>query len=166
MKLYRTELEAGLYNKLIDLSPESLRLSHVAKKIQCELSNENSSSGFRIYGKIDSTINVSCDRCLKDYQDDLSSKLNIILTNNEEIIKEMNSDVMIFNNSDDFIDISDILRDIILLDEPIKKLCNSNCKGLCSNCGLNLNEKHCDCKKFESNESLKELENLINYNLE
>ena len=166
MKLYRTELEAGLYNKLIDLSPESLRLSHVAKKIQCELSNENSSSGFRIYGKIDSTINVSCDRCLKDYQDNLSSKLNIILTNNEEIINDMNSDIIRFNNSDDFIDISNILRDIILLDEPIKKLCNSNCKGLCSNCGLNLNEKHCECKKFESNESLKELENLINNNLD
>ncbi|MEC9007213.1 MAG: DUF177 domain-containing protein, partial [Candidatus Neomarinimicrobiota bacterium] len=120
------------------------------------------SSSFRVYGKIDTTINVSCDRCLKDYQNDLSSKLNIILTHNEEIIKEMSSDVIRFKNSDDFIDISNILRDIILLDEPIKKLCNKDCKGLCSNCGLNLNEKDCDCKQFESNESLKELENLIN----
>ncbi|MEE3302301.1 MAG: DUF177 domain-containing protein [Candidatus Neomarinimicrobiota bacterium] len=162
MKLYRTDLEVGLKNKLIALAPESLRLNRVTKKIKCELSNEKSSSGFRIYGKIDTTINVSCDRCLKDYQNDLSSKLNIILTHNEEIIKEMSSDVIRFKNSDDFIDISNILRDIILLDEPIKKLCNNDCKGLCSNCGLNLNEKDCDCKKFESNQSLKELENLIN----
>lgn len=39
-----------------------------------------------------------------------------------------------------------ILEDIYLF-LPSKFLCKEDCKGLCSKCGTNLNEKSCDCKK-------------------
>ena len=39
---------------------------------------------------------------------------------------------------------------------------NEDCKGLCSSCGLNLNNDQCKCKKIESTQNLKELEKLIN----
>ncbi len=38
------------------------------------------------------------------------------------------------------------LEDIYLF-LPSKFLCSPDCKGLCSKCGTNLNEKSCDCKK-------------------
>ena len=162
MKLYRTELESGFKNKQIILSSNSLKLEEVNEKIHCELSCDKSSSGYRVFGAIISKINLLCDRCLVNYDNDLSAKLDVILTNNEEIINEMSSDVIRFMGSDDFVDITKILRDIILLEEPIKKVCSQNCKGLCSSCGLNLNNDQCKCKKIESNQNLKELEKLIN----
>jgi uncharacterized metal-binding protein YceD (DUF177 family) len=38
------------------------------------------------------------------------------------------------------------IRDEILLDNPIRILCRSDCRGLCVFCGANLNEGPCDCK--------------------
>ena len=162
MKLYRTELELGFKNKQIILSSNSLKLEKVSEKIHCELSCDKSSSGYRVFGAIISKINLLCDRCLVSYDNDLSAKLDVMLTNNEEIINEMSSDVIRFMGSDDFVDITKILRDIILLEEPVKKVCSQDCKGLCSSCGLNLNNDQCKCKKIESTQNLKELEKLIN----
>ena len=46
---------------------------------------------------------------------------------------------------DTIIDLSDDLRQEIMLDYPLKPLCNPDCKGLCVKCGKNLNEGPCDC---------------------
>lgn len=47
---------------------------------------------------------------------------------------------------DTIIDLSDDLRQEIMLDYPLKPLCNLDCKGLCVKCGKNLNEGSCDCR--------------------
>ena len=46
---------------------------------------------------------------------------------------------------DTIIDLSDDLRQEIMLDYPLKPLCNPGCKGLCVKCGKNLNEGNCKC---------------------
>ena len=46
---------------------------------------------------------------------------------------------------DTIIDLSDDLRQEIILDYPLKPLCNPDCPGLCVKCGKNLNEGPCDC---------------------
>lgn len=47
---------------------------------------------------------------------------------------------------DTLIDLSDDLRQEIMLDYPLKPLCKPDCKGLCVTCGKNLNEGPCDCR--------------------
>ncbi len=39
------------------------------------------------------------------------------------------------------------VRDELLLDHPIRILCQPDCKGLCLSCGANLNEGPCGCQK-------------------
>lgn len=46
---------------------------------------------------------------------------------------------------DTIIDLSDDLRQEIMLDYPLKPLCRPDCPGLCVQCGKNLNEGPCDC---------------------
>jgi len=43
------------------------------------------------------------------------------------------------------IDVTDDIRQEILLEYPIKPLCQDTCKGICERCGQNLNEKECEC---------------------
>jgi uncharacterized protein len=43
------------------------------------------------------------------------------------------------------IDLDPILREQILLALPSYPVCREGCKGLCSVCGTNLNEKECGC---------------------
>jgi uncharacterized metal-binding protein YceD (DUF177 family) len=44
------------------------------------------------------------------------------------------------------IDLSTEIADALRLCLPMKPLCQTGCKGLCSHCGANLNHKTCDCQ--------------------
>ena len=41
------------------------------------------------------------------------------------------------------------MRDALLLELPYRFLCSEDCKGLCSNCGINLNLGTCTCHEEE-----------------
>ena len=41
--------------------------------------------------------------------------------------------------------LEDVLKEQILLALPVKQLCRANCKGLCPQCGKNLNVESCNC---------------------
>jgi uncharacterized protein len=43
------------------------------------------------------------------------------------------------------LDITDDIRDTLLLALPMKMLCTEDCRGLCAGCGANLNEEPCRC---------------------
>ena len=43
------------------------------------------------------------------------------------------------------IDLVKTLIEILIVEKPLKNLCSSICKGLCSNCGKNLNNRTCSC---------------------
>jgi len=80
--------------------------------------------------KIDGTIHLSCSRCLDEFTKELSKevKLNILIENQDEI------------------DLTDNLREEIILSYPSKPLCQDSCCGLCPVCGKNLNKEKCNCK--------------------
>ena len=45
----------------------------------------------------------------------------------------------------DFIDLTPIICEQIILQIPIKPLCSEECKGLCPHCGINMNVASCSC---------------------
>jgi uncharacterized protein len=45
------------------------------------------------------------------------------------------------------IDLDPIVREQVLLALPMNAVCREDCKGLCAQCGQNLNEKQCGCEK-------------------
>jgi uncharacterized protein len=47
--------------------------------------------------------------------------------------------------TDDQIDLSELMREQFYLALPMKPLCREDCKGLCAQCGTNLNTGTCDC---------------------
>jgi len=48
------------------------------------------------------------------------------------------------------IDLTEAIRQYVLLAIPMKPLCREGCAGLCSNCGHNLNQGPCDCPPRET----------------
>lgn len=45
------------------------------------------------------------------------------------------------------IDLDPIIREQVLLALPVSVLCREDCKGLCTVCGQDLNEKDCGCER-------------------
>ncbi len=74
---------------------------------------------------------LTCSRCLSDYDFDLERPVEF--------------DRVIAKN-DFIIDLGQDLRTEIILDYPANPVCSEDCKGLCVNCGENLNEGKCKCK--------------------
>ena len=64
---------------------------------------------------------------------------------------------MDYDDNDDFddyiiaenniVDIDALVEEEIHLFLPAKMLCKEDCKGICPNCGKNLNKEVCSCKK-------------------
>lgn len=58
------------------------------------------------------------------------------------------------------IDLDPIIREQLLLALPMSAVCTDDCKGLCSVCGQNLNEKPCGCETRQVDPRLAALKNI------
>ena len=45
-----------------------------------------------------------------------------------------------------YLDVDQLVRNELLLNLPMKVLCDENCKGICNRCGANLNYESCNCE--------------------
>lgn len=85
-------------------------------------------------------VEYTCSRCLDPYEEELD------LTIEERISKnEQEDESIIALEEGDVLDITDVVLNSIYLALPLKNLCREDCKGLCQNCGTNLNHDQCDC---------------------
>ena len=60
------------------------------------------------------------------------------------------------------IDLRDAVEQLLILAMPNRILCRETCKGLCSNCGQNLNEGSCSCRdEAEEDNPFAQLKKLL-----
>ncbi|MDD5566044.1 MAG: DUF177 domain-containing protein [Candidatus Omnitrophica bacterium] len=80
--------------------------------------------------ELDAAVRITCCRCLQEapFKYHTQLKLTYPLSPREQEIN-MDKDI----------------REYIMLEYPIKTLCKPDCKGLCPQCGKNLNEGGCSC---------------------
>lgn len=86
---------------------------------------------------------IPCDRCLIpiEHKDQTYRFEHIIV---RSLNQESNDDFVVL--PDGILDLDELATSDIILELPIKNICSEGCKGLCPQCGANLNEKSCDCK--------------------
>ena len=165
MKLFRSDLEQRISNQLFEIAAKSLDLGNlqlVESHLKCTLSVDTLSHGYRVHGTLEVMVHETCDRCLVRFKENFQSLLNVILTNEQSLLNEKNVDVIQFTDTEEFIDLSSVIHDLVLLEEPIKRLCKKSCKGLCSACGKNLNETTCTCTGSEYRSRWDALKNFNN----
>lgn len=94
----------------------------------------NSSDSYIISGNLSGEVLLTCSRCLEKFNYEIDLKLD------EEISKEKISDL-------NELDLSNLFLENILLMIPMKPVCSEACKGLCPQCGQNLNDEECGCER-------------------
>ncbi len=60
----------------------------------------------------------------------------------------------------DFIDLSEIMSEQLILQIPFQPLCKQECNGVCPQCGADLNSGRCACAKLKANPAFATLRNL------
>lgn len=96
------------------------------------------------------TISAPCDRCAADIERKESLPLTYVVV--QETEGEDTEDFVVAE--DQKVDIDPLVRDDIVIRYPSKLLCSPDCKGLCPNCGKNLNEGDCNCAKEQTDPRL------------
>ncbi len=91
-----------------------------------------------VRGVVTSRWRESCSRCLARIEREYKRDVNLSFS----IEKDQSS-----------LDFTPELREEMLLSIPVKVLCREDCKGLCSNCGANLNVDSCGCKDAADQEN-------------
>ena len=111
---------------------------------------------FDITGELTAKIVTSCDRCGNPVYLDVDQDFHYQLRLEAEPLlpSEHNSseeDCEILYLVDPAVDTGEILSEQLLLALPVYRLCDDECKGLCDRCGINLNEKQCNCREKNEN---------------
>lgn len=120
-------------------------------------------------GAVSTVWSVNCSRCLEpilnrvetDMTADYVPKGNFPESNTDMELNEADIDVEYYTENK--IDLTQSVYDQIMLSVPLATLCSETCKGLCSQCGTNLNIESCECGGEDSGDPrLAVLKNLKN----
>ncbi|MEC4684698.1 MAG: DUF177 domain-containing protein [Nitrospirota bacterium] len=120
----------------------------------------------RIEGDIQGRVALQCSRCLINFQKELSLNIDLLYHPAAEVAKEetyevSRDEINIGFYSNDEIDITQVIREQLILNLPMKALCDETCKGLCPVCGADLNLQRCECKYEYIDPRLKSLKKLL-----
>ena len=106
----------------------------------------------RVVGKLDATLEVNCARCLDPVThtvnwafDLLYRPLGVDRRAEEVAISEADTEIGYYEGEG--LVLEDVVREQVLLASPVKLVCRDDCKGLCPQCGANLNAQTCNCQQ-------------------
>ena len=80
----------------------------------------------------------------------------------ERFEKNVDPDGEIYSFSGEELDLSDLVRDTILLNMDNYVLCKEDCRGLCPVCGCDLNTVQCSCEHEAKDNPFSKLKALFN----
>ena len=118
---------------IVSKQPVELRLTHEGDR------------KIAITAKVSLVLEMPCDRCLDNVKVpmDLDFERNVDANASaEERIAQLDEQSYIDGYH---LDVDGMVLDEMMTDIPDKVLCREDCKGICSQCGKNLNDGPCGC---------------------
>ena len=121
---------------------------------------------FRLVGTVRTELQLSCSRCLEPFRLPVNASFDQrflpaseMATEQEREVQDEDFDISYYR--DDQIDLNELLREQFYLVLPMKPLCREDCKGLCPQCGINLNTGTCACETTWEDPRLAALKGLV-----
>jgi uncharacterized protein len=120
---------------------------------------------FRLAGRVRTELELTCSRCVEPYRFPIDATFDQRYLPSSQASTEAEreveqDDLETSYYSDDQIDLNELMREQFYLTLPMKPLCRDDCKGLCPQCGTNLNTGACDCVEQWEDPRLAALKNL------
>ena len=120
----------------------------------------------RIFGQAKVTLAMKCDRCLKPVEKtlDFSFDREVLAPDMVETVPDAQDDQEFMDGYQ--MDVDDFLNIEIVINWPMKVLCKPDCRGICRQCGTDLNTGTCDCDTFVPDPRMAVIKDIFNGNKE
>ena len=110
----------------------------------------HSQGGILVQGELHSEASLPCSRCLRPASVPLGVELEEVFVPTLDIVTGRTlamaeEDRALWIDEHHMLDLTEVLRQAVLVGLPMHVLCDRDCKGLCPICGQNLNEGDCGC---------------------
>ena len=164
MKIQVGGLSEGVHAYRFRITPAELGLpSEFQDGVDIDATLEKTTGQLLLRASIATTGGFLCDRCVAPIREPVASRYQMYYVWEESGAERIDpSEVQVMSPGQTVIDMSDDVRQTVLLALPLKHICREDCRGLCPQCGRNLNEGECDCKETRLDgrwDKLKELQN-------
>jgi uncharacterized protein len=136
----------------------------VMRPVELVMTVQKDDDLFQLVGNVRAEIELSCSRCLEPFSMHIDAPFDLrylpqhlnMSGSGEEGAEGEDDDIQgeevggddltTAFYRDDQIDLVQLVREQLYLLLPMKPLHKEDCKGLCPNCGTNLNETTCECQ--------------------
>jgi len=154
-------------NEGLDLEfQETVALDAATSPFQAQLKIKKVGTEVVVSGKIVTHAELQCSRCLKDFKSTLSFPFEVVFHPIEQLKEEEKHELNVEEldmgfYSKDELDLLDLVKEQIMLNLPMKPLCDELCKGICLKCGADLNAGDCNCSEKDIDLRLVALRKLL-----
>ncbi|GAB1422293.1 DUF177 domain-containing protein [Anaerolineales bacterium] len=137
--------------------PEAIRLDDdiVIHSIRGDMRLSRVKEGLLVRGDVKVVIDEECSRCLTIF------KQEVVLELEEMYAYQHPGAAEFYIDADGILDLSPLIRAESLLATGSQPLCKAECKGLCSECGQNLNLEPCSCTQDDIDPRMAILQQLL-----
>jgi uncharacterized protein len=106
-------------------------------------------------GTIETEVRTACRRCMASHEIPIRQRFTVHYTHELPDLSEadtgdgveLTADVIgMIPFSGDTIDLTEMIQEQVVLGVPPWPLCHPDCRGLCPQCGADLNRGTCDCE--------------------
>jgi uncharacterized protein len=100
-------------------------------------------SRLHVRGAVQGTAESTCHRCLGRFERPLGARFEVTLE--KGVTQADSEDIVAVPENVATYDFAPHVREAVVLEEPIRLLCRTDCRGLCTGCGADLNTATCAC---------------------
>ena len=155
---------------IIDLGEDIRQKTPVHAAGRAELIRENRGAketveDIRLVGNLSALVELHCARCLEPVEHRVNESFDLLYRpqgvdrrGDEVSISRAETEIGYYQGEGVLLE--DVLKEQILLALPVKQICRTDCKGLCPQCGRNLNVESCDCETTMSDPRWAALEDI------
>lgn len=164
-----------MFIEIEDLKPEPLHVHHVFPIGEIKFSHDDAALcepvtadfvlthnelELHVDGTVATAVRFECSRCAREFSRPVLAEFDLSYLpepkwRNEGAEIELRYDEMEVEYYDGIsLDVNLLALEQIELAMPMKFICREDCKGLCDQCGADLNQGQCQCRKGETDARL------------
>jgi uncharacterized protein len=155
LELRKLEFDETIQPGIIVFGEDLTQTAPLQTSGRAELLRENRGGreiveDIRIVARVSAEIETHCARCLEAVGNKVTEEFDLVyrpqgvdIRGDEASINQAETEIGYYQGEGLLLE--DVLKEQILLALPVKQVCNAACKGLCPQCGTNLNTGSCNC---------------------